>query len=77
MYHHIICTKPNKSIFVKQCRALEKNIPNIIKLELLTDVDCSQTQIYVKDGKKITVHNSYYMDCVYIDSEIELEQFFK
>lgn len=77
MFHYSICTEPDEEIFKKQCYALEKHIPNIIKGQLLEDVDYSLTQIYTVDQKKIAVHNSYYIGAVYVDSEIELEQFFK
>ena len=76
MFHYSICTEPDKEIFEKQCNALEKRIPNIVKGQLLEDVDYSLTQIYTVGQKKITVHNSYYIGAVYVDSEIELEQFF-
>lgn len=77
MFHYSICTEPDREIFKKQCEALEKNIPNITKCDLLEDVDYSETQIYTVNGKKITVHNSYYVGAVYVDSEIELECYFK
>lgn len=75
-YDYTICTEPDKEIFVKQCRALEKHIPNIIKDKLLKDVDESETQIYFYNDKEILVHNSYYIGAVYIESEIDLDQFF-
>lgn len=76
MFHYSICTEPDREIFIKQCKALEKHIPDIVKGELLADVDHSETQIYTIQDKEITVHNSYYIGAVYVDSEIELEQFF-
>lgn len=75
-YDYTICTEPDKDIFNKQCIALEKHIPNITKDSLLHDVDDSETQIYYVSGKKILVHNSYYIGAVYVESEIELEQYF-
>lgn len=75
-YDYTICTEPDKEIFVKQCRALEKHIPNITKDMLLKDVDESETQIYFYNDKEILVHNSYYIGAVYIESEIDLAQFF-
>ena len=47
------------------------------KSDLLIDVDGSKTQIYTLHGKKITVHNSYYIGAVYVNSEIELTQYFE
>ncbi|MEE1281888.1 MAG: hypothetical protein UHK60_06530 [Acutalibacteraceae bacterium] len=77
MFNYSICNQPDEEIFEKQCKALEKHIPNIVKGQLLMDVDYSKTQIYTVDQKRITVHNSYYIGAVYINAEIELEQYFK
>ncbi len=77
MFHYTISNMPDEEIFNKQCLALEKNVPSLIKKNLLEDVDGSLTQIYEKGGNKIIVHNSEYVGALYIDSEIELEQFLK
>ncbi len=76
-YEYNICTVADEEIFKKQCATLEKHIPGIEKSDLLTDVDNSKTQIYTLHGKKITVHNSYYIGAVYVNSEIELTQYFE
>lgn len=76
MFQYNICTEPNREIFIKQCKALEKHIPNLIKGKLLDDVDGSETQIYALNGKQITVHNSNYIGAVFIDSEIDLDTYF-
>ena len=76
MYDYTICSEPDEEIFKKQCKALEKHIPNLEKTEMLVDVDSSKTQIYIKDGKQIAVHNSYYIGAVFIKSEIDIQQFF-
>ena len=75
-YDYNICTEADRDIFIKQCEALEKHIPNLVKDKLLEDVDGSETQIYFLDGKEIAVHNSYYIGAIYIKSEVELEHFF-
>ena len=75
--YYAICNQADKAIFEKQCVALEKNIPDLVKGECLEDVDGSETQLYRYKDKEISVHNSYYTDEVYINSEIELEQFFE
>lgn len=75
MLEYNICTQADEDVFTKQCSALEK-IPNIQKGDLLSDVDGSQVQLYALDGKNISVHNSYYVNAVFIKSEIELEQYF-
>lgn len=77
MYHYTICNVPDEELFYKQCAALEKNVPALEKDSLLEDVDGSLTQIYRKEEKEISVHNSEYIGALYIDSEIELTQFFQ
>lgn len=76
MYEYTICNVADQEIFEKQCRALEKAIPKLEKTDRLQDVDGSFIQLYSLDDKKITVHNSKYLDEVYVTSEIELEQYF-
>lgn len=76
MYRYCICTAADADIFKKQCAAIEKNIMPIKKKEPLIDVDDSIVQEYAYDGNKILVHNCHYLDEVYVESEIELTQFF-
>lgn len=76
MFDYTICNQPDIDIFKRQCQALEKHIPDIKKVRLLTDIDDSQTQLYLLGDKSITVYNSYYIGAVYIESEIDLAQFF-
>lgn len=76
MFEYMICNRFDKEIFEKQCIALENNIPDIEKEDFLEDVDGSSYQTYLVQGKKVEVSNSYYLNCVYIKSEIDLEQFF-
>lgn len=76
MFRYNICTQADNKIFEKQCKAIEKHIPNIQKEVLLVDVDGSQTQSYKVNGKTLSVHNSYYVDAVYIESQIDIEKYF-
>ncbi len=77
MYRYMICDTPNEEIFYKQCDALEKNIKEIDKKDLLEDVDGSKIQVYYYNNKNIKVINSYYENELFVESEIELEKFFK
>lgn len=77
MYHYSICNVADEVIFQKQCRALETHLPHLVKDELLEDVDGSLMRRYWLDGKTITVHNSNYIDAIYVDSEVELEPYFR
>ena len=76
VFNYTICNLPDSDIFSRQCRALEKNIPDLKKNDILKDIDGSDIAIYFKDGKKVTVHNSYYIGAVYIQSELDLTTFF-
>lgn len=76
MYSYSICTEPDYEIFTRQCKALEKNIPGLVKVEKLEDVDGSQIQVYKLESQEISVYNSYYVGAVYIESEVDLEKFF-
>lgn len=77
MFEYTICNQADEEIFGKQCTALEKRIPGIEKTDSLVDVDGSETRTYLVEGSKITVHNDYYINELYIKSDIELKQFFK
>lgn len=77
MYEYNICNNANEEVFDKQCKALEKHIPNLVKEKLLIDVDGSKFQIYSLDSKKIIVRNSFYIGAVYIESEVDIRKYFK
>lgn len=56
---------------------MEKNIPGIVKGKFLHDVDDTKIQFYSIAGKEVKVVNDFDVDAVYVDSDIELTQFFK
>lgn len=76
MYEYSICNQADEDIFYKQCTALEKNIPDICKSDLLTDVDSSLIQVYQLNKLKIKVYNDTNIGAVYIKSQVDLDQFF-
>ncbi|GLC88693.1 hypothetical protein [Lysinibacillus piscis] len=76
MFEYNICNQPDEEIFVKQCSALEKHLPELRKKDLLTDVDNSKIQSYNLKGSIIKVYNDYVIGAVYIKSEIDIEPFF-
>ena len=76
MFEYSICNQYDKAIFKKQCQALEAYIDSLIRDELTVDVDGSQMQEYQYKGNLIKVINSYQENEVFVQSEIELEQFF-
>ena len=77
MIRYIICDRADKEIFSNQCNALEKNISNLVLKKKLIDVDDSTMQIYSLEGKKVIVCNSYYLNEVYIESEVDLKPYFR
>ena len=72
-----ICSEADKVIFDKQCKALENRIPRIEKGEYVIDVDESEIQHYSLEGKDIAVFNNYFINAVYIKSQIDLLPFFQ
>lgn len=76
MYEYNICNQADEDIFDKQCSALEKNIPGLVKQKLIIDIDNSKIQNYTLNGNDIKVFNDYYLGAVYIKSQIDLEIFF-
>ena len=77
MHQYTICNQPDEEIFHRQCAALEKRIPRLKLVQELRDVDGSLTRIYGKDGTRVKIKNDFYVGGVFIDSDIELEQFFR
>ncbi len=77
VFEYIICNIADEEIFWKQCKALEKFIPNLIKVEFLHDVDDSKIQVYQLNGQQLSVHNSYYLNSVYIKSEFDIDPYFE
>lgn len=75
-YSYTICNEFDSEIFSRQCQAIEKNIPNIRTVKKLQDVDGTETAEYIVDGKTLIVKNDYMVDAVYIDSDIDIDQFF-
>lgn len=77
MYQYTICNQPDKSIYRRQCKAIEENVPGIVEAKELANIDGGAVRIYKKDGATIKVKNDVYVGGVFVDSEIELTQFFK
>ena len=74
-YSYTVALSVDDAVFLEYCHMLEKNISLLKKDKLLIDVDGSETQVYYWERKKIVIHNSCYIDAVYIDSEINLIPF--
>ena len=76
MYEYNISNQTDSVLFYKQCAALEKAMPGMIKSELLEDVDGSLIQKYEYEGSKLKVLNDEAVGAIYINSEIDLKKFF-
>ena len=73
-YSYNINANVNEKDFFMCCKLIEKGLPGILKEELLIDVDGSLIQMYCYMGKEIAVYDDYYVDAVYVDSNVNLEE---
>lgn len=73
-YSYNINANANEKDFLICCKLIENSLPGIKKEELLMDVDGSLIQIYYYSGKEIAVYDDYYVDAVYVDSNVDLEK---
>jgi hypothetical protein len=73
---YTICNEPDEEIFVKQCSAIEKNIPGLKKDNVLEDVDGTKIQIYHYGENLIKVINSFYVNALYVESTEDIKKYF-
>ena len=76
-YSYTICNQPDEEIFYKQCKALEKYLPGLIKEKLLEDIDGSLYQKYQHNKGEIIVCNHIPIGAVYVDSDFDLLLYFE
>lgn len=76
MFEYTIKKAYNTEAFQKQCQLLVRYMPDLIDVGYFVDVDESEIQIYDFGGKKIKVVNDVDIDAVYIESEVNLEEYF-
>lgn len=76
-YFYGICNQPDAELFKKQCAAFEKKFPNLEKEPLLEDVDGSAYQTYHHEHGVIRVCNDYALGDLYVESDFDLEPYFK
>lgn len=72
MFQYTICNTPDREIYTRQCKALEKIIRGIEKVYELHDVDDSQWTVYMVNGSEIKVSLNQSIGGVFVDSEIDL-----
>ena len=76
-YEYLICNVADQEIFEKQCAALEKHIPGLTKKSTYLDpLDQSIYQTYLLNNQEIQVVNSYYLDHVIIQSNVNIKPYF-
>ena len=76
-FRYTICAQPDEALFRKQCRAFEKKFPDLRKEKLLEDVDGSSYQKYYHTAGEFVVSNDYYIGCLYVESNFDLEPYFE
>ena len=75
MFEYNICNVYDEDVFEKQCLALERHIPNLLKKQFSEDIDGTQLQQYVKQGEKLRVINDKLVR-ISIISEFKIERYF-
>lgn len=75
-YDYTVHTEASNSAFKNACIRIEKYCPDCKKERLLVDVDGSLLQNYSLGRKTICVQNDYYVDAVYVQSDIPLDELF-
>ena len=75
-YEHMICDQPDEEIFRRQCVALERNIPGLVKGEFIQTFDLDR-QEYTLNGANVVVENDLYLDGVFIRSDANLLPYFQ
>jgi len=76
MFDYTVCTQADVELFYKQCAAIEKNIPNLEKQELLEDVDGTLSQRYAHTKGSIVVKNDLQVDALYVTADFDLLPYF-
>jgi hypothetical protein len=66
-------TEADNSAFVAACNKIENLFPKIQREEPLIDVDGSVYINYSDPKGNIRISNDYYLDMVYIDTNIDLD----
>ena len=76
MFDYNVCNQADQELFYKQCAAIEKNIPNLQKHEVLEDVDGTLFQRYSHERGVILVKNDIQVDALYVTSDFDLLPYF-
>jgi len=77
MFSYLFCEEPDEVFFLNQCEAIENNIPGLRKRELIIEEDNSKVQEYYLGDEQLIVYNSYENNSVYIESDFDIDPYFK
>lgn len=77
MNKYTICNFADDEIFRKQCRALEKYVPNLKPERFWDCLDGTLIQYYQHPKGKVEVRSDADTDVVYVDSEFDLLPYFR
>ena len=77
MFDYNLFDKTNEKVYNDAVMLIEKEFPYYYKERELIDVDSTRIQVFSKDGKSvIKVFNDTNIGAVYINSEIDLSDYF-
>ena len=77
MFDYNLFDKINEKVYNDTVTLIEKEFPYYYKERELIDVDSTRIQVFSKDGKSvIKVFNDTNIGAVYINSEIDLSDYF-
>lgn len=74
-FSYTVSLEADCEVFLETCRRIEAHFPDIVKEKLLIDVDGSCYQIYHTEHGRIDVDSDCFIDAVYVDSEVCLDDF--
>lgn len=77
LYHYSISNQHDDFLFKRQCDAIERHIPGLIKERVLEDVDGSSYQHYRHESGEIRVSNDCYVGALYVDADFDLLPYFE
>ena len=77
MFDYTVCNQADAELFYKQCAAIEKNIPNLNKNDIIEDVDGTLAQRYDHEKGTILVKNDVQTDALYVTSHFDLLPYFE
>lgn len=72
LFEYFVHPSQDHEVFQSMCQRLEAFFPRMIKDGLYRDIDEDETAEYTLDGAGIVVKSDFWVDAVYIMSDVEL-----